>query len=119
MCIDTATPPKAYSRRGRVVSHPKTEPLALADTVVYRPVARAPRCCGEGAAWFRQSALLAGIPRCPTCLAAHAMMWSGIAVSLCMAVRSWLALPVLAVVYVLYLATKSVRYSSAMKPLTN
>ena len=109
MCTSTATSPKAvdYSRRC-VVSHPKTEPVALADTVVYSTFPDARRCtCGENAMWIGESALLAGVPRCPTCLAAHGMMWSGIGLSLGMAAPTWVALPMLAVTYVAYLACKT------------
>jgi hypothetical protein len=75
------------------------------------------RRCWEVAQWAFPSAILALLPKCPMCLAAHVAVWTGIGLSLSTATYLRWALLILCVASLLFLVVKRLgRYVAPEKP---
>jgi len=70
----------------------------------------------EVAEWFFPSAILALLPKCPACLAAHLAVWTGLGLSLSTATYLRWALLILCVASLSYLAVKRLGRVGAVMP---
>ena len=73
------------------------------------------RCCrvarrsGEIAGWIIPGAILALLPKCPMCLTAYVAIWTGIRLSFSAATHLRVALVILCVGLILFVAARNAR----------
>ena len=65
------------------------------------------RRCADTAGWVVPGTVLALLPKCPACLAAYVMLWTGVGLSMAAAARVRTSLVVFSVVVLSYVGVRA------------